>query len=108
VETRCFFLFSGQARKSGQTPKASEGQQKQFAVTVDIFFKNPDDREVRCKADVNIKLNSLVMEQCQDILVSLAEVVPDFGTISVLDDLYTNKLLNPGYHQPSLQRLLKQ
>ena len=38
----------------------------------------------------------------------MAEVVSDFRAVSVLDDLYTNKLLSPGYHQPSLQRLLKQ
>lgn len=63
-----------------------------------MFYKNPDDQETRCKADVNIKINSLVMEQCQDILVSLAEVVSDFRAVSILDDLYTNKLLSPGYH----------
>lgn len=67
-------------------------------MTVDVFFKNPDDVNVRCKADIDIKLNSLVVEQCQDILVSLAEVVPDFRVISALEDLYTNKRLSPNYH----------
>lgn len=73
-----------------------------------MFYRNPDDQDIRCKADVDIKLNQLVIEQCQDILLSLVKVVPDFRIISTLEDLYTNKLHSPSYNQPSLYRLLKQ
>lgn len=111
IETRCFFLFSGTKDQNGPSAdNAQPGaeQKKDHAVTINVFYKNPDDVNVRCQANVDIKMDTLVVEQCQDILVSLAEVVPDFRVMSRLDDLYTNKLVSPSYRQPSLQRLLKQ
>ena len=57
---------------------AGNDMKKSSAFSLDLKLWKYDNPDAPKKADVNIKVENLIVEQCSDVIVSLTQIVPDF------------------------------
>jgi hypothetical protein len=77
VEKRCFFLFAGSDLNTGS------------AFNVELTFSKHDDPNIQQRVEVDILVDNLVFEGCSEVIVSLSQILPDFGIVFRYEDLYS-------------------
>ena len=56
--------------------------------SLDVVFAKPDNELTNKNVTVTLKVDNLTVEQCSDVLVSLANLIPDYRTILRYDDIH--------------------
>ena len=51
---------------------------------------NPDDPKQQKQAHVDVTVESLIVELCPDIIISLTHLIPEYGSVAWYGDLYSN------------------
>lgn len=53
-----------------------------------MTFAKPDNPLTNKNVTVTLKVDNLTVEQCSDVLVSMANLIPDYRTILRYDDIH--------------------
>lgn len=51
---------------------------------------SPDDPKQQKQTHVDVNIESLIVELCPDIIISLTHLIPEYGTVAWYGDLYWN------------------
>jgi len=56
---------------------------------MELIYSIPDDPKQSKNANLTLKVDDIILEQCSDVIVSLTHLVPDFKTMLRYDDLFS-------------------
>ena len=69
-------MFAGQDLNNGK------------AFALEVNFNQADSPDIPKTLSVDIKVDNLTVEQCSDVIVSMANLIPDYRTVLRYGDLY--------------------